>query len=80
MTALLKIMSTRALEETVRECQQVMGGLGYLKSLGGRGARIEQISRDVRVLVVGGGSEEIMSDLVLRMEMGRVGIGVKAKL
>lgn len=67
MTALLKIMATRALEETLRECQQVMGGLGYSK--GGKGARIEQISRDVRVLVVGGGSEEIMSDLVVRQEM-----------
>lgn len=34
-----------------------MGGLGYSRT--GKGARIEQISRDVRVMVVGGGSEEI---------------------
>ncbi|KAL2353681.1 hypothetical protein BJ546DRAFT_107232 [Cryomyces antarcticus] len=32
----------------------------------GRGARIEQISRDDRLHVVGGGSEEIILDLVVR--------------
>ncbi|ORY60833.1 acyl-CoA dehydrogenase [Pseudomassariella vexata] len=66
MTALLKVMSTRCLEKVCREAQQVMGGAGYSKS--GRGARIEQISRDVRVYVVGGGSEEIMCDLAVRQE------------
>lgn len=67
MTALLKVMSTRCLEKVCREAQQVMGGAGYNKS--GRGARIEQISRDVRVYVVGGGSEEILSDLAVREEI-----------
>ncbi|EGC41388.1 acyl-CoA dehydrogenase [Histoplasma capsulatum var. duboisii H88] len=67
MTALLKVMSTRCLEKVCREAQQVMGGAGYDKS--GRGARIEQISRDVRVYVVGGGSEEILSDLAVREEI-----------
>ncbi|KAL2402458.1 Acyl-CoA dehydrogenase AFT10-1 [Exophiala dermatitidis] len=66
MTALLKVMSTRALEQVCREAQQIMGGAGYSKT--GRGARIEQISRDVRVHVVGGGSEEIMLDLAVRQE------------
>jgi len=67
MTALLKVMSTRCLEKVCREAQQVMGGLGYAKT--GKGARIEQISRDVRVFAVGGGSAEIMSDLSLRQEI-----------
>jgi alkylation response protein AidB-like acyl-CoA dehydrogenase len=66
MTALLKVMSTRCLEQVCREAQQIMGGAGYSKT--GRGARIEQISRDVRVHVVGGGSEEIMLDLAQRQE------------
>lgn len=66
MTALLKVMSTRCLEQVCREAQQIMGGAGYAKS--GRGARIEQISRDVRVHVVGGGSEEIMTSLAVRQE------------
>ncbi|EEH36596.1 acyl-CoA dehydrogenase [Paracoccidioides lutzii Pb01] len=67
MTALLKVMTTRCLEKVCREAQQVMGGAGYNKS--GKGARIEQISRDVRVFVVGGGSREILSDLAVRQEM-----------
>ncbi|KAF2153621.1 acyl-CoA dehydrogenase [Myriangium duriaei CBS 260.36] len=66
MTALLKVMSTQCLETVCREAQQIMGGAGYCKT--GRGARIEQISRDVRVHVVGGGSEEIMTDLAIRQE------------
>lgn len=66
MTALLKVMSTRALEKSVREAQQIMGGAGYNKT--GKGARIEQISRDARVHVVGGGSEEIIAGLALREE------------
>ncbi|KAF7596722.1 hypothetical protein BBP40_000150 [Aspergillus hancockii] len=66
MTALLKVMSTRALEKSVREAQQILGGAGYNKA--GKGARIEQISRDVRVHVVGGGSEEIMMGLALQEE------------
>lgn len=66
MTALLKVMSTRALEKSVREAQQVFGGAGYNKA--GKGARVEQISRDARVHVVGGGSEEIMQKLALQEE------------
>ncbi|EED12838.1 acyl-CoA dehydrogenase [Talaromyces stipitatus ATCC 10500] len=67
MTALLKVMSTRALEKCVREAQQIFGGAGYNK--GGKGVRVEQISRDVRVHVVGGGSEEIMMGLALQEEI-----------
>ncbi|KAJ5650271.1 uncharacterized protein N7484_003994 [Penicillium longicatenatum] len=66
MTALLKVMSTRALEKSVREAQQILGGAGYNKA--GKGARVEQISRDARVHVVGGGSEEIMQGLALQEE------------
>ena len=71
MTALLKVMSTRCLEKVCREAQQIMGGAGYIKT--GKGARIEQISRDVRVHVVGGGSEEIMLNLAVRQEARDVG-------
>ena len=76
MTALLKVMSTRCLEQVCREAQQIMGGAGYNKS--GPGARIEQISRDVRVHVVGGGSEEIMLDLAVRQEVRDVALRAKA--
>ena len=67
LTANLKVMSARALEHVVRESQQVFGGMGYSKY--GRGGRVEQISRDVRVMVVGGGSDEILSDLAIKEEI-----------
>lgn len=63
----LKVLAGQTLERVNREAQQIMGGLGYSRS--GRGARIEQISRDVRVMVVGGGSEEILTDLSVRQEL-----------
>ncbi|PGH09904.1 hypothetical protein AJ80_07614 [Polytolypa hystricis UAMH7299] len=61
-----KVLSCQVLERTNREAQQIMGGVGYSKN--GRGARVEQISRDVRVMVVGGGSEEILTDFALGQE------------
>jgi alkylation response protein AidB-like acyl-CoA dehydrogenase len=67
LIANLKVLAGRALEHVNREAQQVLGGLGYSKN--GRGARIEQISRDVRVMVVGGGSEEILADLAVNQEI-----------
>ncbi|TKA77804.1 hypothetical protein B0A49_00932 [Cryomyces minteri] len=67
MTALLKVTATRCLEKCCREAQQIMGGAGYNRA--GKGARIEQISRDVRVFVVSGGSEEVMRDLAVAQEM-----------
>lgn len=71
LIAVLKVAAARALEESVREMQQVMGGLGYSRT--GKGARIEQISRDVRVMVVGGGSEEILSELAFVQERRDLG-------
>lgn len=67
LIANLKVSAGRALEYVNREAQQILGGAGYSRT--GRGARIEQISRDVRVMVVGGGSEEILSDLALKEEI-----------
>ena len=61
-----KVQSARILEVNVREAQQIFGGAGYQRG-SGKGSRVEQISRDVRVHVVGGGSEEILIDLAVRM-------------
>ncbi|KAF4968734.1 hypothetical protein FSARC_3917 [Fusarium sarcochroum] len=70
----LKVAAGQTLEKVNRESQQILGGAGYSKS--GKGARIEQISRDVRVMVVGGGSEEILTDLAINQEMKAI-IGLK---
>ncbi|KAK0273843.1 hypothetical protein LTR35_011969 [Friedmanniomyces endolithicus] len=64
--ALAKVQGGRILEMANREAQQVLGGAGYQR--GGPGAAVEQMSRDLRMYVVGGGSEEILCDLALRQE------------
>jgi alkylation response protein AidB-like acyl-CoA dehydrogenase len=66
LAALLKVQAAHNLEKISREAQQVFGGLGY--SRGGQGGRVEQISRDVRVLVVSGGSEEILMDMIAKRQ------------
>lgn len=65
--ALIKVQGGQMVELAAREAQQIFGGAGYQKS--GPGAAVEQISRDLRMLVVGGGSEEIMADLAVRQEL-----------
>ncbi|KAJ5623147.1 hypothetical protein N7490_011752 [Penicillium lividum] len=64
--ALAKVHGGRLLEMANREAQQIFGGAGYQR--GGIGGRVEQISRDLRIIVVGGGSEEILTDLAVRQE------------
>ena len=65
--AMAKIHGGRLLELANREAQQVLGGAGYQR--GGIGGTVEQISRDLRMLVVGGGSEEILADLAMKQEL-----------
>jgi alkylation response protein AidB-like acyl-CoA dehydrogenase len=65
--ALAKVQGGRMLELANREAQQVLGGAGYQQ--GGVGSSVEQIGRDLRMLVVGGGSEEIIADLAVRQEL-----------
>jgi acyl-CoA dehydrogenase len=56
--ALLKVQATRTFETVAREAAQVFGGASYI-----RGNKVERIYREVRVMAIGGGSEEIMLDL-----------------
>ncbi|CZR69045.1 related to acyl-CoA dehydrogenase [Phialocephala subalpina] len=67
LIANLKVMAGRVLENVTHEAQQVLGGTGYNRA--GKGARVEQISRDVRVMGVGGGSDEILTELALNQEV-----------
>lgn len=62
--ALLKVQATRTMEFCAREAMQILGGAGFI-----RGQRVERIYREVRVMAIGGGSEEIMLDLAAR-QMG----------
>ncbi|MBI1392323.1 MAG: acyl-CoA dehydrogenase [Alphaproteobacteria bacterium] len=62
--SLLKVQATRTMEYCAREAMQILGGAGFI-----RGCRVERIYREVRVMAIGGGSEEIMNDLAIR-QMG----------
>jgi acyl-CoA dehydrogenase len=59
--ALLKVQATLAFERVAREAAQVFGGASYLQ-----GNKVERIYREVRVMAIGGGSEEILLDLAGR--------------
>jgi acyl-CoA dehydrogenase len=58
---LLKNLATGTLEEVAGEAVQILGGAGYL-----RGAKVERIFRETKVLSIGGGASEIMKDLAAR--------------
>ncbi len=62
--ALAKVTGTRLMEFCAREAAQIFGGNSYLRS--GPGAVVERIGREVRVMAVGGGSEEVMLDFAVR--------------
>ena len=58
----LKFYCSSNLEKNSSEAMQIMGGAGYL-----RGNAVERIYREVKVQAIGGGSEEIMRDLSVRL-------------
>jgi len=63
--SLLKIQTTKTMELCAREASQILGGNSYVR--GGHGEQVERIYREVRVSAIGGGSEEIMTDLAMRL-------------
>ena len=58
---MLKNQATQCLEHCAKEAVQILGGAGYI-----RGATVERIYRETKVLAIGGGAEEIMKDLASR--------------
>lgn len=70
--ALLKVQATRTFELVAREAAQVLGGASYIT-----GSKIERLYREVRVLAIGGGSEEILLDLAGRQMGFGAGFGLE---
>ena len=62
-----KVQATKALEFVASEGMQIFGGAGYLT-----GNPVERVWREVKVMAIGGGSEEILRDLAVR-QMGLAG-------
>jgi acyl-CoA dehydrogenase len=60
-TCMLKNLATETLTFCAGEAVQIFGGAGYM-----RGAKVERIYRETKVLAIGGGTEEIVKDLAAR--------------
>ncbi|MDM0046351.1 acyl-CoA dehydrogenase family protein [Variovorax dokdonensis] len=58
---LAKVQATQAMQFCADQAVQLLGGMGFM-----RGLRSERIYREVKVMMIGGGSEEIMKDLAAR--------------
>ena len=57
--SMTKLMTQRALVEVADEALQIHGGYGYMKEYG-----IERALRDARLGPIGGGTDEIMKDII----------------
>ena len=58
---MLKNHSTQAMQFCADQAVQILGGMGFM-----RGTVSERIYREVKVMMIGGGAEEIMKDLAAR--------------
>lgn len=58
---LAKVQATQAMQFCADQAVQLLGGMGYM-----RGTHSERIYREVKVMMIGGGSEEVMKDLAAR--------------
>ena len=56
-----KVLATQAMQFCADQAIQILGGMGYM-----RGTKSERIYREVKVMMIGGGSEEILKDLAAR--------------
>ena len=60
-TCMAKVVATQAMQFCADQAVQILGGMGYM-----RGSKSERLYREVKVMMIGGGSEEIMKDLAAR--------------
>ncbi len=58
---MLKNHATQTMQFCADQAVQILGGMGFM-----RGTRSERIYREVKVMMIGGGAEEIMKDLAAR--------------
>lgn len=58
---MLKNHATQTMQHCADQAVQILGGMGYM-----HGTRSERIYREVKVMMIGGGAEEVMKDLIAR--------------
>jgi len=61
LMAMAKNHAARVAQEVCYEAVQIFGGMGYMRE-----TRVERFSRDARLLPIGGGTQEIMNELISR--------------
>lgn len=58
---LAKVQATQTMQFCADQAVQLLGGMGFM-----RGTKSERIYREVKVMMIGGGAEEVMKDLAAR--------------
>jgi acyl-CoA dehydrogenase len=58
---MLKNQATQTMQFCADQAVQILGGMGFM-----RGTCSERIYREVKVMMIGGGAEEIMKELAAR--------------
>ncbi|MGQ0576895.1 MAG: acyl-CoA dehydrogenase family protein [Pseudonocardia sp.] len=61
-TAMAKNTAVKACDAVVHECVQLLGGLGYMRE-----HEVERHYRDARILGIGGGTTEIMNEIIAKL-------------
>ena len=56
-----QVQASQCMQFCADAAVQILGGMGFM-----RGTRSERIYREVKMMMIGGGSEEIMKDLAAR--------------
>jgi acyl-CoA dehydrogenase len=60
-TSMAKNFSARLAVDVCYEAVQILGGMGYMRE-----TRVERLSRDARLLPIGGGTSEIMNEIIAK--------------
>jgi acyl-CoA dehydrogenase len=60
-----KNLAARVAEQVCSQAVQIFGGMGYMRE-----CRVERLYRDARILRIGGGTDEIMNELIARAIVG----------
>ena len=63
--SMAKNFAARVANEVCYDAVQILGGMGYMRE-----SRVERLSRDARLLPIGGGTTEIMNELIARWGLG----------
>ncbi len=59
--SMAKNFSARVAQEVCYEAVQIFGGMGYMRE-----TRVERLARDARLLPIGGGTSEVMNEIIAK--------------